>query len=242
MHMNPRSIVTSLLLVASWAASGCGANLVVGSGRIVEESRTIGAFSKVEVSDGLRLIVETGPAAPLVIEGDDNLLPLIVTEVRGDTLVVEVPPGTSLQTSHGIRARATSEGLIAANMSGGSLLRAAELRGDDLTVDASGGSVVELTDVVAGRSLKISSSGGSTLSVAGVAPEMELNGSGGTVFRAEALAVGGLKVNLSGGSVAKVKVDGRVDGALSGGSILTVLGDTTIGAVEQTGGSKVEEL
>lgn len=78
--------------------------------------------------------------------------------------------------------------------------------------------------------------------MAGVVPTLELNGSGGSVLRAEALAVGGLNVNLSGGSVAKVKVDGRVDGAVSGGSILSVLGDTTIGAVERSGGARIEEL
>ncbi len=43
-----------------------------------------------------------------MVEADDNILPVLVTEVRGDVLVLTTEPNTSISTTRGIRYTITA--------------------------------------------------------------------------------------------------------------------------------------
>jgi len=76
-------LVLAFTLHASWFTS------LKGSGRIVTDERKISPdFSGVAVANHGDLYVKIGDAVSLTLEGDDNILPRIVTRVEGDTLVI----------------------------------------------------------------------------------------------------------------------------------------------------------
>src|SRR5205823_2447690 len=57
-------------------ALGCRIGSVPGSGTVKQESREVADFTSVEVGSVVHATVRVGPKAPIVLEGDDNLLPL----------------------------------------------------------------------------------------------------------------------------------------------------------------------
>lgn len=63
-----------------------------GSGVKKEETREVPAFTSIRLEGAfeLKLTVEKGASSPVTLHlsGDDNLLPLVLTEVEGDTLRV----------------------------------------------------------------------------------------------------------------------------------------------------------
>lgn len=59
---------------------------ITGSGRVIRQARQISAAQAVELSGAADVEVRVGPAPSLVVEADDNLLPLFTSEVRGGTL------------------------------------------------------------------------------------------------------------------------------------------------------------
>lgn len=79
-----RPLLASLILLAPLAVA---AEEVVGSGRIVEETRPLtGAVNEIDSSGLYTLRVTIGSPARITLRGDDNILPRIRTDVAGSTL------------------------------------------------------------------------------------------------------------------------------------------------------------
>ena len=61
---------------------------VIGSGVAGSATRDVGGYSMIEMRGVARLEVTIGPAHPVEITGDDNIVPLVETVVDNGTLVV----------------------------------------------------------------------------------------------------------------------------------------------------------
>ena len=90
-----RAVLASALLVAVVAVSaGCFGTRGVGG--VTSETRQIGEFTSIDASAGIGVTVRIGPAEPLVVEAQENLLPIIRTEVDGATLKIDGTRGVHL--------------------------------------------------------------------------------------------------------------------------------------------------
>jgi hypothetical protein len=85
----------TLSLIAAIPAFGCGISIdwdgpaVAGSGAVTTQSRPVPAFDRIDIGGEYEVLVHVGASRSVVLEGDDNLLPLIRTEVRNGTLHIE---------------------------------------------------------------------------------------------------------------------------------------------------------
>ncbi len=89
--MNPT--VRSLLPLLIVAAIGLGCvqmeqPRIVGSGVVKSEARQVEAFDKVTIDGSADVTITAGGPFQVSVETDDNVLPVIETKVRGDTLVI----------------------------------------------------------------------------------------------------------------------------------------------------------
>ena len=80
--------ITILLIAVLTAAAGCSRPGIKGDGVIQTEDRSISEYSKVAVAGGYKIKWSAGRPA-LNISADQNLLPLIKTVVRGNTLQID---------------------------------------------------------------------------------------------------------------------------------------------------------
>lgn len=240
------------------AAGTARAERVEGSGRVVDENRTVSDFSKIDVSAGIQVRVDAGPRSALGLRGEDNILPHVRTEVRGGTLHIGFERDVSIRTHVPVQVALAMPALDGLSASGGSRIDAATPVRDALAIDASGGAHVHLAASVRPRSvaievsggsdvavdgvatgpLAISASGAATVSLAGRADALNLELSGGSELRAAKMSVATLDVEGSGGGVATVHVSGSVRGSLSGGTTINVGPDAQID-VETSGGASV---
>lgn len=81
----------ALLLAAALLLSGCCplfGQAVTGSGNIITEERAVTGYNRVQVTGVARATVRQDGREGLVIRADDNLVPLIRTEVRNDILYI----------------------------------------------------------------------------------------------------------------------------------------------------------
>lgn len=206
----PMALVTVLLAACS---SNGGLLGTTGEGALKSETRQSGAFSHLEVSGGIRVGVRIGPAQPLTVRAQENILPLIATEVVGDTLRIH---STHLYTtSETVEVTISTPTLSGITMSGGSHGQIEGLAVDRFDADLSGGAVA---------------------SAAGTASSVSLGVSGGSRAEFADLATKTIRVDLSGGSNATIQASEQVNGSASGGAHATVLGNATI-SVSTTGGS-----
>ena len=62
---------------------------ISGNGVVVEEDRDVYGFTGVHVSTGIDVILSQGDEFEVIVEADENLMEVILTEVNGDMLVVK---------------------------------------------------------------------------------------------------------------------------------------------------------
>src|SRR5215470_7483749 len=109
----------ALIVLAGPAAR---AERVNGSGRVVDETRPIGEFSRIEVSAGIQVRVDAGPRSALGIRAEDNILPYVRTEVHNGTLVIGFQPNTSITAHVAVQVSLAVPALDGLAASGGSRL------------------------------------------------------------------------------------------------------------------------
>jgi len=77
---------TSGVAAQGWQITNRNSPMITGSGRVTQQARPVGAFRRIETVGSETVQVRFGPRPSLVIAADDNILPLITTEVRNGTL------------------------------------------------------------------------------------------------------------------------------------------------------------
>ncbi|HET7788376.1 MAG TPA: head GIN domain-containing protein [Myxococcales bacterium] len=225
------------VLIALLSAA-CAHESVRGNGRTTRELRDLPRFDSVAVHSGIRAEVEIGPQAPVQVDADENLLPLVVTEVADGTLSIRFRYDTSVSSEQPVRVRVRIPAVHRLDATGGAGLRAELEPGQDLEVHSSGGSEVRVRGLNASL-LSVSGSGGARVQLSGAADTVRLRISGGTRVRAASLAARAVNVHGSGGASAEIRASGVVRGSLSGGSNVHVLGRAS-SRVSTSGGSSVD--
>jgi hypothetical protein len=200
-----------------------GSDAITGDGHVISESRALAAVAGVETSGSVQVEVRVGPAASLQVSADSNLLPLVRTEVVGNTLRVWTTG--SFRTSNPMRVVVTTPQLAQVQASGSGRLMVSGLNGGPLKVSKSGSGRTELVGRVG--TLDVSSSGSGGIDASGLQTgnlNVSISGSGrvniGTV-QADSMT---LNMNSSGGFQANGAVqmlNARVNG--SGSAHLTGL-------------------
>lgn len=152
-----------ILLLLVTLASGCHmmrfGSGVRGSGNRQTEKRTIPGFLNVDVSGAYEVEIVCQKERSLEIVGDDNILPLVTTEVRNNTLHI----GSSKDYNVGqpITIRISVPDLEGVSTSGASHINVSGLNNSELSVNSSGASKVQLAGET--KRLSIDTSGASTI-------------------------------------------------------------------------------
>ncbi len=139
-----RSHVTilTLVLVVSLALAACTTGVttrtVKGSGNLKTEDRPVGSFDRVTLAGLGNVVVQLGEKEALTIEAEDNLLPEITSEVRGNELVLGTVTGVNLQPQKTIQYTVTVKSLSAVTLSGSGNIALPSLQAGALTVKISG--------------------------------------------------------------------------------------------------------
>ncbi len=91
--------ITTALLFAACNISLNGDSLS-GNGNVKTETRKVGSFNAVKTSGSIDIEISEGEAYSVSVEDDENILPVIVTEVEGGVLNVHYKNNTSINHDH----------------------------------------------------------------------------------------------------------------------------------------------
>ena len=187
-----------LSLLALLAVSSChfdNFHKTTGSGTMKLEKRNVPAFTAVNISGAYDVEIVVQKEQSLEIEGDDNLLPLIRTEVKNG--VLEINNEKSFNTKHTLRVRISIPQLEGISSSGASEMVVSNVKSDEFKIDTSGAG---------------------SLKVAGETKRLALEMSGAGDVDAKELRAEKVTVNSSGAAGAEVfaSQDLRVDASGAG--------------------------
>lgn len=159
--MRQSKTLAGAVLVLALTAVSCGST---GSGNIVSETREVGSFDRIEVSSGIAVEITVDPAAPARVVSiyDDNLQDKIITEVDGDTLVIEVQ-GNVIAPGSGRMVKVEMPVLIGVFADGGATVDGTGTA-DHLELEAQGGAIVDFEGMTV-QTLDVGLDGGSKATV-----------------------------------------------------------------------------
>ncbi|MEO5860730.1 MAG: head GIN domain-containing protein [Pyrinomonadaceae bacterium] len=193
--------------VASFFSWGKGTESIVnfkvnfgaekGSGNVASESREVSEFSKIDVSHVFQVEVTAQAEYAIEVEADDNLLQFIKTEVRGDTLHIELDQ--RVKTSNPLRVRVSAPNIERIEASGASRVDVAHLQNAELAVDTSGASKVNV----------VGETGTLTVDVSG-ASQIDLGSLSAATATIEASGASRVNVNVTNDLIADASGASRI--------------------------------
>lgn len=145
------SIVALALLVASACHFSRG---VRGSGVIKTEKRELAPFTSIETSGAFEVDVTCQKAVSVELQGDDNILPLIQTEVSHGVLHVRTTRGYS---SGKVMLRISVPDLEGVKSTGAGKIQIVNLQNEKFEIDSTGAVTVSASGQ--SKSVKIGSTG-----------------------------------------------------------------------------------
>ena len=211
--------------------AGCEAR-VVGSGKRASDTRAVSGFHGVELTADGTLDIIPGDKEELVVEADDNILPLIETTVRADgTLVLTYKRNESIEEKVPPHFKLTAKTLDKITLTGSGTIHATgKLAPEHMDVALPGSGDIVLDQLETGA-LSASLAGSGTIRVAAGnagSQKVKLDGSG--KYEAGDFKTDTAKVSISGSGDCQVWAEKTLDVNIGGS-----------GSVTHHGGAQVRE-
>ncbi|MBF6607576.1 MAG: DUF2807 domain-containing protein [Flavobacterium sp.] len=193
--------VIAFVLAVVFSSCNFSANFgngVKGSGNITTITRAVTAdFKSIEVRNGINVIVSQSDSEAISVTADDNLIPLIRTEIQDGVLLISSFESYNSRETPLVRVAMPSiESLV---VTGGSHLESSGVFiSEDLTIKSASGSTLELT--VEAEKLSIETAGGSSAEIKGKAIHLETSSASGSTLDAGSLQANYVTTESSSGS------------------------------------------
>lgn len=235
---NTTGIISTALIILLVIVS-CNVIGEIGSGNVIREERKLSSFNKIEVSGAFDVKLIQGTSTSVVVEADDNLMPLIRTEVKGNTLEIETKKPISHSKS--LKVFVTFTELKSIDLSGAVNVESeGKLTLSDLTFSGSGASDGKLEMDV--QKLSIDCSGGSKLKLSGSAKDVDVDASGAVDLFAFDFPAENYKIDISGAGKAEINVSKELNVEISGAATVRYKGNPTKNVQDISGAGTVRKV
>ena len=196
---------------------------VIGSGDISTEERVIKDFDSISASSGINLFAKEGMEPSITIEAEDNIIPLITTEVKNGHLEIGKKKFIiSFVNKKPINVYIEFTNLNEIEVSSGSSISIDYIETDKLKINLNSGSKADLNIIA--EEIEIYAGSGSIIDIKGQIKLQEIQLNSGSSYNAEKLESQECIIELNSGSIARVSVRDRIDAEINSGSYLEYLG------------------
>jgi hypothetical protein len=189
----------------SWISTSGSGEVIEGSGIHLRDEREIGDVDGVDIAGVGILILKQADVESLSVEGDDNIVPRIVTDVDGTTLLIHPENGVSITPRQKLIYRLSLKEIKKIKLSNSVKMKSnGVVRGDTLDLACSNASQVEATLEV--DALEITASNKGSIQLRGDAKKQNVHLSNAAVYGAENLQSERITVTASNKSKATLAV------------------------------------
>ena len=211
-------MLNGLIAVAllSLGLASCSIIGIQGSGNVVSETRAASGFDGVDLSGLGELTIAQGATESLVIEADDNLMPLITATVENGHLTLGIKPNTNITKVTKLAYTLTVKDLHEITVSGAGTVVGRNIDTDKLTT-------------------RLSGAGNLTLSGRAAEQTVEMSGLGS--YNGAALQSQRAMVRVAGAGSAEVRVSEQLDATISGAGSVNYIGSPKVSQTISGAGS-----
>ncbi len=243
-----KKILLFLLTTLAFLLSSCSINpypgAIQGSGKVVSESRPVSGFTHIIINGGGEATITQGSSESLSIAAEDNILPLITSQVVDGTLTLELKTqgsSTSLTINRPIKYTITVTDLSAFDRNGSGNTTIGDIQTASLALTAQGAGSITLASLQANQ-LSVENEGTGDISInAGKIGSLSLSLYGAGAFSAANLESQNAQVWLTGSGSAKLWVDQTLQVTDTGSGNVSYFGSPVI-TMNITGSGTLDSL
>ena len=222
-------LCVALLLTTSFSAIA-KTEITISSSKRVDD-RDVRNFNGVAAGGPINVVITLGNTESCRLEGDADALETLVTEVKGNVLIIR--PQNSWKSwerkyeNKKITAYVTAKSIKSLTMSGsGSMVVNGAVNSKDLSATLSGSGSIKATADVDNFTGVISGSGNVTLT--GKADDASITLSGSGTFAGRGFSVNDLSTQVSGSGTVNIKADRKIDAVISGSGNVNYSGNASV--------------
>jgi hypothetical protein len=214
---------------------------VKGSGRLVDQTRQVAAFTRLLVDGPFDVQALQGGTVSVRVRADDNLQALILTQVEGDTLVIKAQPGTSFSARQALLVTLGFSTLQSAELRGSGDLGIPGLKADRFELRLTGSGDVRMSHLELGQlDARLAGSGDITAQGRSHDTVVELAGSGDV--RASDLLSLRTRVSVAGSGDAQVHASESLTARVAGSGSIRYAGRPAKLNKQVTGSGEISAL
>ena len=223
-----KQILLFAVLLISTASFAQWGKKISGNGKMTTETRTTSDYEGVNCAGSLDYILVAGTEGKITLEGEENLLEYIVTEVKNGKLTVKVKDKVNLKPSANKTIKVT---IPFKDINEVSLAGSGDLWSDDtisstnLEVSLAGSGDINLD--IQTTSVESSIAGSGDIKLSGKTTNLEASIAGSGDFEAFDLISDNTEVSISGSGDAQVVSNVSIKGRVSGSGDIAYKGNPT---------------
>ncbi len=205
-------LLTSAVSCAQWGEK------ISGNGKVVTIDRTTSDYDGISCAGSFDYILVAGTEGKLKIEGEENLLPYVITEVKNGKLFIKTENNVSLRTSRGktIKVTIPFQDINEVSLAGsGDLYTKNQITANEFDVDLTGSGDMTL-DIMANE-IESHLTGSGDITLNGKTTDLEVTISGSGDYSCFGLEADDTEVTISGSGdvqvVSNVNLKVRVSGS-----------------------------
>jgi hypothetical protein len=224
-------LLTIAVMTVALASCRINYNAVMGSGKVVSETREVSGFSELVFAGAGDVTITQGETESLTIEAEDNVLPRITTQVQNGKLTIGFDSKQPVNPTRPIRFNLSVKNLDSIALTGAGNILVSNLKAERFSMQLSGAGNMKINGLEASQ-VAVSSSGAGNFDVSGKADKQDVTLTGFGNYNAANLESQTSKVMISGAGTATVwantNLDVRVSGAGSVGYYGNAVAQRTI--------------
>jgi len=238
--MSRRIILLLTFVLLLVACNGGGGNDNDGSGNVVTEEREVSGFDRVRVTgSGIAEIIQ-GDTESLVIEAEDNVMPLIESTVEDGVLILGQKANTNISLTEPIKYTVNMMDVAGLEITGSGAINSDSIDTSIITLGMSGSGDVNIAQLD-GDSLDATITGSGTASVNGDVADQVLEITGSGEYHGAGLHSATAVITLGGSGNVVVWVDTTLDISVTGSGEVSYYGEPIL-TQSVTGSGNVEGL
>ncbi len=229
---------SALIMMIVLSMSACHLNTIQGKGPMKAKEYDLAGFNGVEASSAMKVTIHKADRFKVSVSVQENLLPYVEVEKRGDVLYLGMKSGHSYSNMQ-VEANVYMPELAFVGLSGACQGHLdGEWLAQDFKMELSG--ACSLDGAIAMEDGVMDVSGASSVSLTGKARSLTVEASGACKLRMARFSADRLTISLSGASSGEMQVEKVLDAEASGASSFEYSGNPEVKRTETSGASDID--
>ena len=213
---------------------------IKGNGDIKTETRSVSDYDKIAAAGSFDIELYKGTEGKLTVKADENLMEVIITEVKNGKLKIYIKKGYNIRTKRAIVVTIPFEDIDAIALAGSGDVTSRDLiDSEDLKLSLAGSGTMKLN--VSANNLSSSIAGSGTLTLNGDANEFKCSVSGSGDINSFDLKAKSVKVSVAGSGNVKVHAINEIKATTAGSGDIYYSGNPTIEKVKSVGSGSIRK-